>query len=97
MMDIEAVAARQIRVMWLAGVWFLAAFMPLFLVPWRWVPATGVALLLLIAGGVAAFFGYRATVDLGRWWGHLFVTVPVVLLLVSLVLAFWLPALLSQY
>lgn len=96
-MDVEAVAARQIRVMWVGTVWFLAAFMPLFLVPWRWVPATGVAVGLLIAAGYAAYRGYLATAALGPAWTHLFVTVPALLLLASFLLAFSIPAFGAQY
>lgn len=92
-MDFEAVAGRQIRVMWVVGVWFLAGFMPLFLVPWRWAPGTGVAAALLIAGGYAAYRGYSATSPLGRRWRHLFVTVPALLLLGSLGLALWMSVL----
>lgn len=86
-MDFEALAARQIRVMWVGAVWFVAAFMPFFLIPWRWVPATGVAGVLLLAGGWAALQGARASTGLGRHWRHLFLTVPVVLLVVSVALA----------
>lgn len=90
-MDFEAVAARQIRVMWVGGVWFAALFMPLFLVPWRWSPSGVVALLLLIAGAIAAWRGYLSTAGLDRHWRHLFLTVPAVLLVAGFALASWFP------